>query len=179
MSKIQDEILKAHNYYRQRDVSYKVHGKKQAPSVMKWDKTLQDSADEWAEHLINTCGQTSIMDRGPAQNVTKVTGSTSALPYSWTQVVDNWLYEGCDGFPHSTRGKEHFMTAAFKTQGAVGCSARFIEKCEATGKSLQVYVCDYEKPAPELTAESKHLYPSNPSSAQMCSFPAPFSATIV
>lgn len=183
INKMRDQVIRAHSHYRDDSVYEDSNGKLQYPNEIKWDEKLADSAASWVRYLTENCGDERLMDKGPGQNVTKVTGASNPLYYSWSDVVNNWLYEGCKGKPlpsesasEQSRLYGHYMTATLKEQGAVGCASSFVSTCPATGKSLQVYVCDYERSAQPVTALQGNVtdYPRDPMVAPLCSLAQPF-----
>lgn len=184
---MRDQVLRAHAYYR-KDAIYQANGQSPAQYAadIKWDDSLAKDAAAWAANLVQDCGNSSLFDKGPGQNVTKITGAPESLHYSWSDVVNNWLYEGCKGMPLPDQSPAvqshlygHYMTAALRDQDAVGCAAEFIPSCSATGKSLQVYVCNYGKEANPVTSETLASYPAHPMSAPLCSLSEPFPVNLV
>lgn len=171
----QQGILEAHNSYRT-GAKYTGTNKGQP---LRWDTGLEARAKAWASELVDRCGETDLLDGGvPGRNVTKVTGATDAFYYSWPQVVDSWIYEGCLGsfwdasFPEQERSYTHFMTASFRDQEAIGCAQAFTSSCKATGNSLQAYVCQYSSST--TPAAQRGLYPQNPASQPLCAKGKPF-----
>jgi hypothetical protein len=143
---------------------------------------LAKRADNWAEELVDRCGEESLLDGGQAgRNVTKITGAPAPFHYTWTEIVDSWLYEGCTGdFWKASRDEQehryaHFMTASLWDQQSLGCSQAFVPKCEATGKSLQAFVCEYGEGAPQA---APGLYPVAPVSQSLCALGQPFPVTV-
>jgi hypothetical protein len=187
-NQMKNQVIEAHQTFRRDSVYRDSSDNIQHPSEIEWDDKLEKSSEIWAQILIDDCGNEKKMDRppspgGPGQSVTKVTGASDPLHYSWSDVVDNWLYEGCKEKPsmndsHSRQSLMygHYMTATLKNQNSVGCSSKFKSKCPATGKSLQVYVCDYKRSAHSDAFED---YPSDTTKVSLCSNTQPFPVNLV